>query len=293
MADAIALLQELGFSEYEARAYQALLQHNPVTGYELAKVSGIPRANIYLVLQKLEERGAVVRMESGDSSRYQPVEPEQLLDAIAHHFEHTVDAVKQTLQSLNRPVEDGYVWHIQGYDHLLSHARTVIKGTADQLLVALWPDEARALADDFTAAETRKVEITTLCLAACAQECGGCRGRIFRNNVIDTQDSRWLMLVPDQETVLVGEIPARGEVSTVRSRQRLLVNMTAWFIRHSIALAALLQDMGEQIEAHLTPQTRAVLAVVGPQGTHGWLAYMRELLSFKGRSANLGSIHEQ
>ena len=32
MADAIALLQELGFSEYEARAYQALLQHNPVTG---------------------------------------------------------------------------------------------------------------------------------------------------------------------------------------------------------------------------------------------------------------------
>ena len=293
MADAIALLQELGFSEYEARAYQALLQHNPVTGYELAKVSGIPRANIYLVLQKLEERGAVVRMESGDSSRYQPVEPEQLLDAIAHHFEHTVDAVKQTLQSLNRPVEDGYVWHIQGYDHLLSHARTVIKGTADQLLVALWPDEARALADDFTAAETRKVEITTLCLAACAQECGGCRGRIFRNNVIDTQDSRWLMLVPDQETVLVGEIPTRGEASTVRSRQRLLVNMTAWFIRHSIALAALLQDMGEQIEAHLTPQTRAVLAVVGPQGTHGWLAYMRELLSFKGHSANLGSIHEQ
>ena len=293
MADAIALLQELGFSEYEARAYQALLQHNPVTGYELAKVSGIPRANIYLVLQKLEERGAVVRMESGDSSRYQPVEPEQLLDAIAHHFEHTVDAVKQTLQSLNRPVEDGYVWHIQGYDHLLSHARTVIKGTADQLLVALWPDEARALADDFAAAETRKVEITTLCLAACAQECGGCRGRIFRNNVIDTQDSRWLMLVPDQETVLVGEIPTRGEASTVRSRQRLLVNMTAWFIRHSIALAALLQDMGEQIEAHLTPQTRAVLAVVGPQGTHGWLAYMRELLSFKGHSANLGSIHEQ
>jgi HTH-type transcriptional regulator, sugar sensing transcriptional regulator len=293
MADAIALLQELGFGEYEARAYQALLQHNPVTGYELAKVSGIPRANIYLVLQKLEERGAVVRLESDDSSRYLPVEPEHLLDAIAHRFGHTVDTAKQTLQALSRPAEDGYVWHMQGYDNLLSHARTVIKGATDELLVALWPDEARALAADFTEAETREVEITTLCLAACSQECGGCRGRIFRNNVIDTQDSRWLMLVPDEETVLVGEIPANGEASTVRSRQRLLVKMTAWFIRHSIALAALLQDMGEQIEAHLTPQTRDVLAAVGPEGTHGWLAYMRELLSFKGRSANLGSIHEQ
>ena len=54
MPDAVTLLQELGFSEYEACAYQALLQQNPVTGYELAKVSGIPRPNIYPILQKLE-----------------------------------------------------------------------------------------------------------------------------------------------------------------------------------------------------------------------------------------------
>ncbi len=58
MADITALLQQLGFSEYEARAYLALLQRNPLNGYELAKVSGIPRANVYAVLQKLDERGA-------------------------------------------------------------------------------------------------------------------------------------------------------------------------------------------------------------------------------------------
>ncbi len=43
MLDVIRLLQDLGFTEQEARACQALLQHNPVTGHELAKVSGIPR----------------------------------------------------------------------------------------------------------------------------------------------------------------------------------------------------------------------------------------------------------
>src|SRR6266542_3193328 len=57
MTDATALLQQLGFSEYEARAYLALLQRNPLNGYELAKVSGLPRANVYAVLQKLEDRG--------------------------------------------------------------------------------------------------------------------------------------------------------------------------------------------------------------------------------------------
>ena len=80
MADALEQLQELGFTEYEARAYHALLQYHPVSGYELAKVSGIPRANIYVVLQKLEERGAVIRAEDGDSTRYLPVAPDELLD---------------------------------------------------------------------------------------------------------------------------------------------------------------------------------------------------------------------
>jgi HTH-type transcriptional regulator, sugar sensing transcriptional regulator len=53
MADFVALLQELGFGEYEARAYYELLQHNPLRGYQLAKVSGIPRPHIYSVLEVL------------------------------------------------------------------------------------------------------------------------------------------------------------------------------------------------------------------------------------------------
>ncbi|MCC6170285.1 MAG: TrmB family transcriptional regulator [Caldilineaceae bacterium] len=289
MADALEQLQELGFTEYEARAYHALLQYNPVSGYELAKVSGIPRANIYVVLQKLEERGAVIRAEDGDSTHYLPVAPDELLDAMAHRFEHTLDTAKQSLRAVSRPDAAGYVWHIQGYEHLLAHARAVLKDAKRDLLVAIWPDEARALAGDFADAEARAVDITTLCLAACPAECGGCRGRIFRNKVVDTQDSRWLMLVPDEETVLVGEVTARGEVSTVRSRQRLLVNMTAWFIRHSIALAVMLQEIGAQLDAHLTPQTRAALAAVGPKSARSWLAYMRDLLSSGSASAELPS----
>lgn len=287
MADALEQLQELGFSEYESRAYQALLQHHPVSGYELAKVSGIPRANIYLVLQKLEERGAVIRAEDGDSTQYLPVAPDELLDAMSHRFAHTLDTAKQALRALGRPSTAGYVWHIQGYDNLLAHARAVIKDATRDLLVAVWPDEARALAGDFAAAEARAVDITTLCLAACPEECGGCRGQVFRNKVVDTQDARWLMLVPDEETVLVGEVSARGEASTVRSRQRLLVNMTAWFIRHSIALAVMLQDIGAQLDAHLAPQTRAALAAVGPKSSRSWLVYMRELLSGGGASTDL------
>src|SRR2546421_316179 len=79
MTDVTELLQQLGFSEYEARAYLALLQRNPLNGYELAKVSGLPRANIYAVLQKLEERGAAVRLDLPNSTRYAPIAPSELI----------------------------------------------------------------------------------------------------------------------------------------------------------------------------------------------------------------------
>lgn len=284
MTNVLNQLQELGFGEYEARAYQALLQHHPVSGYELAKVSHIPRANIYLVLQKLEERGAVVRVEDGNSTQYLPVAPEELLDAIEHRFVQTVAATKQALEAMRQPPAAGYVWHIQGYAHLLSHARAVLQSATKELLVAVWPQEALALAGDFAEAEARAVKVTTLCLAACAQECGGCRGQVFRNKVLDTEDARWLMLVPDGQAVLVGEITGDGQTSIVRSQQRLLVGMTAWFIRHSMALGIMLRDIGGQVEAQLTPQARTMLADVGPQGSRGWLAYMRGLLSAGGRS---------
>jgi sugar-specific transcriptional regulator TrmB len=91
MVDPVTLLQELGFTELEARAYQALLQHNPVTGYELAKVSNIPRPNIYPVLQKLEGRGAAIRIAGDETLRYIPVPPEELLKRIDDQLQATLN----------------------------------------------------------------------------------------------------------------------------------------------------------------------------------------------------------
>jgi sugar-specific transcriptional regulator TrmB len=278
MADATTLLQELGFTEHEARAYQALLQHNPVTGYELAKVSGIPRPNIYPVLQKLEARGAAVRIASDDVTRYLPVPPDEFLKRIDDYFQTTLNQVGPLLQTAAQPAEATYIWNTEGYENLLAQARTLIHGANAELLIALWPQEALALADELAQVEARDLQITTLCLAACPHECGGCRGQIFRNKVVETPDARWLLVVPDHKEVLVGELPANQEVSVVRTRQTLLVKMTSWFIQHAITLGVLLLGTDNSLENHLTPDTRALLADANPQSPGSWMAYMRQLL---------------
>src|SRR6476661_6173019 len=121
MADVTALLQQLGFSEYEARAYLALLQRNPLNGYELAKLSGLPRANIYAVLQKLEERGAAVRLDLPNGTRYAPIAPAELIRRLATRFQDTLSGAQQALENLATPADPEYVWNIRGYAALLEH----------------------------------------------------------------------------------------------------------------------------------------------------------------------------
>jgi HTH-type transcriptional regulator, sugar sensing transcriptional regulator len=292
MPEILDLLQGLGFGDYEARAYVALLRRSPLNGYELAKDSGLPRANVYSVLDKLEERGAVVRLDTPSGTRYSAVPPSELAGRIGSKFSENLNAARQLLEEMAAPPAYEYVWNARGYGSLLDHARTLVDAAQSRLLVATWATEAQALAYHLAAAEQRGVEITTLCLQACAAECGGCHGSIFRYRLAPEYAGRWLVVVQDDAEVLAGEIGPGDEALTVRTRQRMLVELSSWYIRHSIALAGMVSDLGDQLPDLLSPQTLAALSSLGPGGYHGseqgedgegietgWLEYMQHAIS--------------
>jgi predicted transcriptional regulator len=277
------LLGQLGFSEYEARAYIALLKQSPLNGYELAKSSNLPRANVYAVLQKLEDRGAVVRLDTPAGARYSPVSPSELTRRLGSNFQQTLDAAQRSLEEITSPVEHEYVWNARGYSVLLDHARALVDATQHRLLVATWPLESEALGENLARAEERGVELTTLCMAACVNECGNCRERLFRFKVPPSQPNRWLVLVSDDSELVTGEIGVGDEALAVRTRHRLLVDLAGWYIRHSIALAAVLTDLNGRLEGLLQPETLSALAALGPGSpSDGWLEHMQRLLHTPG-----------
>jgi HTH-type transcriptional regulator, sugar sensing transcriptional regulator len=279
MADLTALLQQLGFSEYEARAYLALLQRNPLNGYELAKASGLPRANVYAVLQKLEERGAVVRLDMPSGARYAPVAPTELTQRIASRFQDVLSATQQALEDLATPAAAEYVWNIQGYAALIDHAHALIDATQERLLVAIGRQEASALAEPLARAESRGVAVTTLCLNECPVECGGCRGAIYRSCAAVSAAQHWLVLVSDDAEALAGEIGLHDDTLAVRTRQQLQVDLASWYIRHSMALTAVLSDLSRRPDQVLDPETRALLQSIDPHNRQGgWLDHLRVLV---------------
>ncbi|MEV5408827.1 helix-turn-helix domain-containing protein [Thermopolyspora sp. NPDC052614] len=92
-------LVQLGFSQYEARAYVGLLGAPPLTGYALSNATGIPQPKVYETLRRLTARGAVI--QTGESpARFTAVSPEQLLQHLDADFKRKLSDARDGLARL-------------------------------------------------------------------------------------------------------------------------------------------------------------------------------------------------
>jgi DNA-binding MarR family transcriptional regulator len=272
-------LQQIGFSESEARVYVALLRKQPLTGYELAKASGVPRANVYRVLEKLEQRGALTRLDNPEGTRYAPVPFDELLEKLLRRYEQSIAQTSQALTALTPAIEQPPIVQFEGYPNLVETARHLLDDSQHSLLLAIWPEEAEALAEPLAASERRGVSIITLCMAGCRDACGYCRGKVCRYPFGLEASQHWLLLVADGEEALAGFVQQPAGTVAVRTRLPFPVRLAASYIRHSIALAALITDLNLNLDEAMSASTREVLAELLPPGTNGdWLEHMRLLL---------------
>jgi sugar-specific transcriptional regulator TrmB len=279
MPDTTDLLQQLGFSQYEAQAYLALLRENPLNGYELARASGIPRPNVYPVLQKLVARGAARQVDTPEGAEYAPVPPEELLTRLRARFQTTLEAASGGLQQVAAAPTREQILNLRGRPAMLEEARTLLAQAGQNLLVSTWPEEALELAGPLHQAQERGVRITTLCLRGCEQPCPACRGEVYRYPVARDAGRRWLVLVSDDQKLLAGEVAPSGDALAVLTRQPMLVNLSAGYIQNSIALASILSALGDRLDDLLDEPTCAALnRLQPPHAELPWLAYMLRML---------------
>lgn len=253
--DVYDLLRQLGFAEYEAKAYIGLLRSGDCNGYEVAKTTGVPRANVYGVLERLVGRGAAQRLETGKGVRYVATSPQLLLASLEGKHRQTLEATRTALATLERAEDAAVVFSLRGHDELILRAVAEIEATHDTLLIALQPGEARQLAEPLRRARERGVGITSLCLEACEQECGGCQGDIHRLQMAPEQGVRWLLLVADRSTALLGQIDGAAGQGLVTA-QPLVIELTSAYIRQSLALALLGNELAGRFDGLLSQQAR-------------------------------------
>lgn len=265
MADtSTALLEKLGFTTYEAKAWLALAQVSSSTGYEVAKRSGIPRANVYAALKRLVERGAARHVNAHDGTRYAATPAPELLEAMRREHAALLATAQATLPLQPQAAEECPVYALQSVAHVYATARHLVTTAQRTLLVAVQPCEARLLAAELRAADERGVRITTLCMEACATECGGCRGTIHRCALAPGSACRWLIVAADDEAVVAAELnagcgPDDTAVRALETRQPLVVKLATSYVRQSAALSILGGALGDHFEGLVSLQARHLL----------------------------------
>ena len=276
---AIEHLQEVGFGEYEARAYATLVQRGPLTGYQLAKASGIPRPNVYPVIDRLEKRGAVTRIEVGDGVKYAALPAAEMLARLSRNVESHLAGAASALGDLAQATTSEYVWNIDGYDNALARAEQLIAGARERVLIGIWSVESGRLAGPVAAAHARGVRIVTLCIEGCVDECGGCRGDVYRYAMAEEAATRWLMLVVDDRELLVGQISHSGDAKAAQTSLEVFVAMTSQYLRDAIATAEIARSLGSRLPRLLDREAAGALQGAGlAAGGESWLKRMSAIV---------------
>jgi len=96
MDSVVEKLQRIGLTEYEARAYLALLKDHLNSATRLSEKSGVPRTKIYSVLESLEHKGWI-RIYSGIPLLFKAVDPHDVFEKVKKDYDEFLESIRATL----------------------------------------------------------------------------------------------------------------------------------------------------------------------------------------------------
>ncbi len=248
-----ALIERLmlfSLSRQEATIYLCLLKNNELTGYEVAKLTGISRSNVYNSLASLVEHGAAYVLE-GVSTRYTAV---NMAEFCENHL-HNLQEVKDYLVS-NSPKRivnsDGYIT-IEGYRHICDKIHLMLIGaqmriyfSANHEFLAKWKTEISNLVEKGIKVVLISEEFPKEFLENESMQ----KGIIFYKTYADfsgestpEQSRRQVRLIIDSEYVLTGEVMESNCDTCLYSAQRNFVNVFKEAMRNEIELIKIKERM--------------------------------------------------
>ncbi|MGE5607227.1 MAG: TrmB family transcriptional regulator [Bacteroidota bacterium] len=236
-------LAKFGFSTYEAKAYIGLVSKNPVTGYELAKISGVPTAKIYETIGKLKERHLVITI-TGDPVTYLPVAPNEMCQTLRNDYNNSLKRLSDSFKELFFNQSGEYIFNIKGSQEIIQKAKQLISESSIELIVFLWDEEYRQIQTELAEAAVRNVKIRGVI-------CGGERpdfGQFFNHGyeaqVMEEHRGRMFVMVTDEMSALLGVIEHPSGIAWTTNHG--LIKIAKEYVKHEIYQSKIMQFYGKK-----------------------------------------------
>ena len=257
LVDYLAELTKIGYTEYEAKVYLALLRDYPATGYQISKRSSVPRSMVYETLSRLHKRGAVLETLEGRATLYRPLPPQHLLDRHESEIQHLVSDLRRGLEEIFTTEYDTRVWTIKGRGAVLSYAGQMIQDASKELFLVLTDEDLDSLRLNIHGVSDRNIKVRTLLTGDGTLDCG----RVAYHPPLESELQELtstLLVAVDNTEVLIASSVSHSETTATITRNPDLVLISRQFVWMELFAQRIYRQLGSEFIQQLDPEDQAI-----------------------------------
>ncbi|MDF1566851.1 MAG: TrmB family transcriptional regulator [Spirochaetaceae bacterium] len=245
--EVLADLKELGFTEYEAKVYLALLHSHPSSAYTISQGSGVPHSRVYDITRRLIKKGYAVSQGSNPEV-FAPLSPDDLMDKLRRDTERLTDRVGTRLKSMDFRADFDPVWNLKSRDEALDRCSMLIDDARRHIFIGLWEEEFGLLEDALRRAESRGVRVLILLYGDRDIDFGTLYHHATEYMPAVAELGRSIDAAFDADAALSGTLGNILPCQAIWTKNRGLVNSIEGYIIHDFYLAEIRLAIGDKMD---------------------------------------------
>lgn len=181
MDDIVEQLGRLGIPRYESKAYIALVRAGrPLNGYEVAKLSGVPRSTVYETLSKLVNRAFASEITEKDLPvSYLAMPPSVLLGRLRDETDDAIENLHPMFAELAAPPAVHFTQTLRTRAEVLDRCLDLTASATNEILTFLWPQEVDTLGAALSRADRKGVDIGAVLFGSALAPVGASIEHVF------------------------------------------------------------------------------------------------------------------
>lgn len=231
-------LMQFGLTRQEAQIYLCLYQNGEMTGYEVAKTTGISRSNVYSGLSDLTEKGAAY-LEESNVNRYVAVTLEEFCSNKIRSMEADRDYLLHHIPMMKQ-MEMGYLT-IQGSQNIRNKIIHMLTSVEKRVYLSARVEYVNEVSEYLEQLVQKKSKIVIITDGIISSEL------LKQNAVLYLGDHKGEMihLIIDSEYALTGQLTGSKEDTCLYTGQTNFINVFKEMLRNEMQLIAFNREKGK------------------------------------------------
>ena len=239
------MLQQFGYSQYESKVYETLVTSGEaMDASSIVKQSGVPKAKIYEVLDRLVDKGIVMDTLAGKKRTYAALPVEAVIGKLTQEFESDIQELRASSQ--RRTVTDDQVWSLKSYSSIQAFCRQMIEEAEESVLVSMWSDEFAEIRDLLNRKEQEGIRVEALVTGEEQPQADLSKLYVLKPTAAHDKLERFMLLVTDTKQLLFAGVE-QGSWQAIRTQAQPFVKVFAEFFYHDLALTAFSRKYPEEM----------------------------------------------